>query len=228
MSVSYCVASADNFPLSQKFHNLSLLQDQTFTSLDANLQRNIEILLHRLIAIYNKLDEVVAMQKKSLEASMTNIAADKEKTRIIRDNMVNDLILANLRFPTIWHREEAICEAHQKTFSWLFESCPQPSVNTRPWSNFVKWLSEDGGIYWINGKAGSGKSTLIKYICYDPSTINHLRSWASGTELQVARFYFWNGGTEDQRSQRPLTLSVARDFAISNRSNSSSLPERVE
>ena len=195
------------FP-SEEFHNLSLLQNQTFTSLDVNLQQNIEVLLHRLIDMYNKLEEVLAMHKKSLDASKIKALAEKGKNEVKRDMDVNNFVLASLRFPTIRHREEAICEAHQRTFSWIFGSCQQETANTRPWSNFVDWLSEDGGIYWINGKAGSGKSTLMKYIRNHENTLKHLHSWASGTELQVARFYFFNGGNEDQRSHTGLLRSL--------------------
>jgi Tfp pilus assembly pilus retraction ATPase PilT len=184
------------------------LQDQTFTSLDVKLQQNIEVLLHRLIDMYNKLEEVLAMQKKSLDASKIKVLADKGENRVKRDMMVNEFILASLRFPTIRHREEAICEAHQRTFSWIFRSCQQETANARPWSNFVKWLSEGGGIYWMNGKAGSGKSTLMKYVWNHRNTLEHLQSWARGTELQVARFYFFNGGNEDQRSHAGLLRSL--------------------
>jgi hypothetical protein len=209
------MTSADQLPLSEEFHNLSLLQDRTFTSLDKKLQQNIECLLHCLLDTHNKLDEVLAMQRKSLEADASKVAAEHKEKRGERDNMVNDFILASLRFPTISHREEAIREAHKRTFSWIFESCPQQDANTRPWSNFVKWLSEDGGIYWINGKTGSGKSTLMKYVWNSRSTVDHLRSWASGTELQVGRFYFWNGGTEDQRSHTGLLRSLLQGILSS-------------
>lgn len=40
------------------------------------------------------------------------------------------------------------------------------------WNDFVAWLEEGDGLYWIAGKAGSGKSTLMKYIASHPSTGN--------------------------------------------------------
>jgi len=148
------------------------------------------------------------MHKKSLDASKIKLLADKGKNTVKRDRMVNEFVFASLRFPTIRHREEAICAAHQRTFSWIFGSCQQETANTRPWSNFVEWLSEDGGIYWINGKAGSGKSTLMKYIWNHWNTLKHLQSWASGTKLQAACFYLFNGGNEDQRSHTGLLRSL--------------------
>ena len=92
------------------------MQDRSFTSLDAKVQQNIEALLPRLIDMYSKLEALLALQEKSLEVSKTNVLADKRKNKVKRDVMVNEFVLASLRFPTIRHREEAICEAHRGHF----------------------------------------------------------------------------------------------------------------
>jgi hypothetical protein len=55
---------------------------------------------------------------------------------------------------TDWYEE--ILPAHKSTFEWVFRS-PETKA---PWSNFAKWLETGSGIYWMNGKAGPGKSTL--------------------------------------------------------------------
>jgi putative ribosome biogenesis GTPase RsgA len=39
-----------------------------------------------------------------------------------------------------------------------------PITQGQPSPKFADWLENDGGIYWIAGKAGSGKSTLMKYL----------------------------------------------------------------
>lgn len=156
------------------------------------------------------------MQKKSMVTSTEKLSVADGRNRRLHD-IVNSLILASLRFPTISHREESICEAHQRTCSWIFKKSQQDAVDTRPWSNFVEWLANDGDIYWINGKAGSGKSTLMKYIYQHKDTMQHLRSWAGDAELQVARFYFWNGGSQDQRSHTGLLRSLLYEILNSRR-----------
>ncbi|KIN07657.1 hypothetical protein OIDMADRAFT_109094, partial [Oidiodendron maius Zn] len=130
--------------------------------------------------------------------------------------MVNGFLLTNLRFPTINHREEAICETHQKTCSWIFEASPERSLHTRPWSNFVEWLQNDGNVYWVNGKAGSGKSTLMKYIYQNSNTRRHLQAWAGDAKLQIAHYYFWNSGSQDQRSHTGLMRSLLHEILNSN------------
>lgn len=60
-------------------------------------------------------------------------------------------------------REEKIATAHSKTFQWVFEGSRNGSA--QHWSCLKTWLESNEQLYWITGKAGSGKSTLMKFIC---------------------------------------------------------------
>ena len=66
-------------------------------------------------------------------------------------------LLESLRFPTMFARQESIHEAYLDTYRWIYDRTDDALV---PWYNFVKWLESDDDLYWINGKAGSGKSTV--------------------------------------------------------------------
>lgn len=66
-------------------------------------------------------------------------------------------ILQSLHFATIHARQEEVRDAFGSTFEWVFD---YSSNWTKPWDNFAQWLAHGNGIYWINGKAGSGKSTV--------------------------------------------------------------------
>lgn len=61
-------------------------------------------------------------------------------------------ILKSLHFGQVKERESDIMDAHGESLGWVFD--PSSDVN------FVRWLSSSDvskGIYWITGKAGSGK-----------------------------------------------------------------------
>jgi ATPase subunit of ABC transporter with duplicated ATPase domains len=93
----------------------------------------------------------------------------------IRQEIAAEL-LKTLCFEYIFERYEAVDESHKKTFDWIFqlpESSAQYSEGKR-WADFPKWLQSGKGIYWINGKAGSGKSTLMKYIVRHQETKRYL------------------------------------------------------
>ena len=73
-------------------------------------------------------------------------------------------VLDSLRFDTINARQENIADSFGDTFKWVFDRSQEA---TGPWTNFAKWSETDDGIYWINGKAGSGKSTVSEYTNFD-------------------------------------------------------------
>jgi NACHT domain len=118
-------------------------------------------------------------------------------------------------------RERTITHAFSGTFRWIFEDA---MPNQCRWANFKDWLESDHKLYWITGKAGSGKSTLMKYICgyqdnrtviYDgQENINSLRctrflrTWAKDCQLIMPTFFFWNSGQPLQMKQTGLFQSL--------------------
>ncbi|KAI0425233.1 hypothetical protein F5Y09DRAFT_335150 [Xylaria sp. FL1042] len=117
----------------------------------------------------------------------------------------NQEFLESLYFSKIKARQRKIESAHSKTFGWIF----RPSVpdGSKPIS-FYQWLSEGNGTFWIQGKAGSGKSTLMKFICAHTTTVELLRVWAGNKRLITAKFFFWNAGTILQKSREGLLRSL--------------------
>lgn len=110
-----------------------------------------------------------------------------------------------LSFPEMHQRQEGIHDNFEGTFQWIYD--PPRDVD-RPWDSFDTWLTEGRGIYWITGKAGSGKSTLMRMLNQNERTTDLLRTWCSGFPLVTASFFFWNSGSKMQMSQEGLLRSV--------------------
>lgn len=126
-------------------------------------------------------------------------------------------VIRSLYFPELRRRWSQITDADQFTNAWLFDP-------TR--TNFVEWLKDGDGIYWISGKvrdtachhamktanlvyqAGSGKSTLMKFAAEHENTAKALAEWAGSSQLFTASYYFWNQGFEMQKSQVGLLQSL--------------------
>ncbi|PMD33834.1 hypothetical protein L207DRAFT_535085 [Hyaloscypha variabilis F] len=125
----------------------------------------------------------------------------KEKEESLR---IESLLLQSLRFSTMENRFEEIEPAHRTTYEWIFRS---PAAQSR-WSDFPHWLEEGTGIYWINGKAASGKSTLMRFICDNPRTTVLLEHWSKPKQLIIATHFFWYSGTKDQRSYTGLLRAL--------------------
>lgn len=144
-------------------------------------------------------------------------AAEAERERRATSN-----IMHLLDFYERLDRYERIKEAHAKTFGWIFrrgnvlQEAGQPSLRRASalphrntyWHSFTDWLESNGSIYWITGKPGSGKSTLMKFINNDPRTVAHLQDWTSGSELIQAGWFFWNSGTTIQMSRMGLLQAL--------------------
>lgn len=112
-------------------------------------------------------------------------------------------VLDNLRFRQMKLREHEVSNAHHSTFKWIFDN-----EHSESWDDFAHWLRNGTGCYWINGKAASGKSTLMKYIVGNSRTATALRQWAGDSYLLTLSFFFWHSGTFLQRSQEGLYRSI--------------------
>jgi hypothetical protein len=117
-------------------------------------------------------------------------------------------ILDWLYFRQITDRVDNLSDAHRQTFTWIFQKGP----HHKPWSDFPRWLREGSGCYWLNGKAGSGKSILMKYIWQEERTWVHLRDWFGVSRPLRASFYFWNLGSNLQKTQNGLLRSLLYDI----------------
>ncbi|KAJ1323077.1 ankyrin repeat domain-containing protein 50 [Microdochium nivale] len=81
-----------------------------------------------------------------------------------------------------------------------------------PWDSFTDWLRSTEPVYWICGKPGSGKSTLMRYLVGEARTRRYLNEWAPGNVL-VSHF-LWRPGTALQQSVKGLLLSLLHQLFL--------------
>lgn len=110
--------------------------------------------------------------------------------------------LKSLYFSGIKAIHHKIDRAHSTTFQWIFDSSKNSEIR------FNDWLRGDSGIFFVHGKPGSGKSTLMKYIFHAPETREQLKEWAGEKKLVMAQYFFWNAGSTLQKSQEGLLRSL--------------------
>lgn len=88
-------------------------------------------------------------------------------------------ILKGLSFKDMHGRFEAVDTAHYQTFEWIFkDSIIEDGRDHSARESFIHWLSCGTGIFHISGKMGSGKSTLMKFLCDHDRTEAELQKWA--------------------------------------------------
>ena len=133
-----------------------------------------------------------------------------------------DGLLRLVRFPELFDRGERIKRNLEETFEWIFRP---PSASDKPWDSFVGWLESSQDLYWITGKAGSGKSTLMKYIIHDCRVREMLGKWSGKKPLILAAHYFWISGTTMQMSQTGLLQSLIYQMLSQRRDLHKDLPQ---
>ncbi|KAL2838588.1 hypothetical protein BJX68DRAFT_272530 [Aspergillus pseudodeflectus] len=142
----------------------------------------------------------LAMQVAIFRDELSSITARKAKKR------TQQQLIGLLSFPDLHDRDYRITNAHQDTFQWIFAG--PNDRHPRKWRLFAPWLQGQESIYWITGKPGSGKSTLMKFLSKSQQTTANLRVWAGNLPLVKVHFYFWNSGSLQQMSLDGLYRSI--------------------
>ncbi|KAK5996604.1 hypothetical protein PT974_01941 [Cladobotryum mycophilum] len=148
----------------------------------------------------------VSQKHSSLIASLQIMVDDYTERMGSLVEKKHEAILQQLHFNLLKERESSIMDAHEKTFNWIFRN--DSNINLADWFQRNNEVDGSSGIYWVAGKAGSGKSTLMKFLRQHPTTTKYLRQWASTCDLIIADYYFWSLGTTIQKSQEGLFRSL--------------------
>ena len=166
---------------------------------------NLNALMHQTGTEIKKTVNIVSDDLQRLQKGSQTGRKEETVSFATRKEYAIKAIIASLAFDGMTDRYEAVVEAHAQTFSWIFsvkESADQP------WDSFISWLERGEHLYWISGKAASGKSTLMRYIFCHEGTRNHLKAWADNKQLIIPKFYFWSLGLPIQKSQIGLFRSL--------------------
>ena len=175
-----------------------------------SLEQGVQSLALGLEQGHNTVAQLLADVNRQLKEQIDKFDSH---AKAIEDRISHTRLLESLFFPDIVAREEQISDAFEGTCRWIFDSSDDQKSNSRQWSNFRKWLETETGVYWISGKPGSGKSTLMKYILNSERTPQLLADWEKGTDLIVVSFFFWSAGMALQKSCTGLLRSLLYQIA---------------
>lgn len=172
------------FPITEQRHDKNIFKDMA--SEDLSGIRDVKAM--RVIR-----DATIGRQDLLAEAA-------EERLLQVCQQSVLDLIW----FRSMDDRKDGVAPPYSKTLEWALKP-PHTEVE---WDDLSKWFRSESGIYWLSGKAGSGKSTLMKYLYNHEDTTILLNQWAGSSQLTVGSFFFWNLGTTEQRSQDGLSRAI--------------------
>ncbi|KXJ85383.1 hypothetical protein Micbo1qcDRAFT_223338, partial [Microdochium bolleyi] len=150
----------------------------------------ISIFISKIRAIcwpdHDTLNNIDVAQERPQEPKANGLITNDDQMQ-----SMSDIIVESIKPAEMNQRLEQIEDHFNHTFNWAFDD---PSVG------LVKWLRSGSGIFWISGKPGSGKSTLMKFLINENRTTELLHSWRSPQRQIVASFFFHHRGTHMQKS----------------------------
>ncbi|KAI1178971.1 hypothetical protein F4777DRAFT_42061 [Nemania sp. FL0916] len=147
------------------------------------------------------LQDLQDIDTKRLSSELSNLSLRTE--RLTKE----DKFLRSLDFAQREVRHGNVTDAHRKTLSWIFEPRiinPRKGLSGQKspakTGKVLNWLESGSGVFWISGKAGSGKSTAMKFIADHVKTKAALSQWSAPDDLALGSHYFWSAGTPEQKS----------------------------
>ncbi|KAL9087429.1 MAG: hypothetical protein Q9159_003641 [Coniocarpon cinnabarinum] len=150
----------------------------------------------------SKLEDIVKH-----EGEDTRLAIGRLETSFARQQRLEQRkeLIESFKFDNKFARQERIHPAAHNTYHWILDDAQASSFD-----NFREWLQNDQPLYWICGKVGSGKSTLMNYIWgyRKEDRVKLLSQWAADKKLVTAAVFFWNPGSEMQKSLTGLLRSL--------------------
>ena len=108
-------------------------------------------------------------------------------------------MVSSLYVPETENREKEVSDKYGTTFEWIWMDTDL---------DFRAWLKDGHGGYWISGKPGSGKSTLMKYIYMKCSNGDVLPTPSRKRGQICIGFFFHDRGSHLQKSFEGLLHSI--------------------
>ncbi|RYP78314.1 hypothetical protein DL769_003192 [Monosporascus sp. CRB-8-3] len=134
----------------------------------------------------------IALATEDIKDHVTSTVQADMSDREIKER--RERLLQTLWFPEMNAPENSVGIASEETVRWIFDDRLDDAdseefleVPRRPDCEFRDWLQSDDPIYWICGKAGSGKSTLMKFLIRDSRTLKFLRRRTPS--VHIGRFF---------------------------------------
>ncbi|KAM5355114.1 hypothetical protein ACJ41O_001760 [Fusarium nematophilum] len=211
--------SAQHKNLSDSIANRSLEASSQVLQAVSNAQTRIE---EHIKAESSRSNELVQARIATVVGhAQQNLANFEEWRDANAENLTYERLLQSLRFSGMEERKNQIPDHCPGTYLWIFESQDpdnhsdidsadeensRPESRARQWDSFANWLKSEDTRYWVSGKPGSGKSTLMKFISLNPKTHAALNEWRPNA--RILSHYFWKAGSRMQQDIKGFLCSV--------------------
>jgi hypothetical protein len=203
-----------NAECSNRSEAAMLLQKDKYNTLDPVLRKFIEAYSQGQTELKNLISKEAATTRSLIQVEHRETRkyyqTAQEKLELQKDlDRKRAQLLKSLKDNGMNARRNNIARADGSTFSCVFD----PYIGN-PWHDFTDWLRSDAPLYWVSGKAGSGKSTLMKFLVEDERTKRLLHEWS--VDCAIYAHFIWSIGTPSQKSICGLLRSLLYQILSAN------------
>lgn len=198
-----------NIAASSEQHHHRLLQSLKYT--DMNERKNITRTAHSKTFEWILKDNPRRIDKYSIAGSQSDVVEIADVDQNVRVNGEENgsdeaTIVGSENGP------KSDVQGKDRSNEASSHDCTQVPL----WDNFVKWLrGNDCNLYWVSGKPGSGKSTLMKFIERSEDTIKIMEEHHSNP--RILSHFIWKPGRPMQRSLKGVVCSLLHQVLESDR-----------
>ena len=144
-----------------------------------------------------------AVTRDHITTAMQDLKTSQhDKDRRHYSQQQRERFIESLAYDGINARQNDISETHPTTFEWMFDEDLETTRDV-----FQVWLKDEEAVFWINGKAGSGKSTLMKFLANHSKT-RQLLAQRTEKKVVIVSHFFWLAGSSMQKSLKGLLCSL--------------------
>jgi hypothetical protein len=155
-----------------------------------------------LVSLSCDLDTIKRLISTESEKTRQHVTDVQKTAELNKDAQARrKQFLDSLWFDSINARRSQIEDSFSGTFDWVFED-NENGIK----SSIRMWMNSEDPLFWISGKAGSGKSTLMKFIVKDERTVEQLNQQLK--DYVVYSYFIWNSDTVMQRTLKGLYCSL--------------------
>ncbi|KAF4816663.1 hypothetical protein CGCSCA5_v006360 [Colletotrichum siamense] len=186
-----------------------LLQSLKYT--DMNERKNSVRTAHSKTFEWILKDNPRQIDKYSIAGGQSEVVEIADVDQNIRDN-VEDNGSDEATVMGSGNGSQSDVEGKDRGSKTSFHDCTQVPL----WDNFVEWLrGNDRNLFWVSGKPGSGKSTLMKFIETSEDTLKIMAGELSNP--RVLSHFVWKPGRPMQRSLKGVVCSLLYQLLESDR-----------
>ncbi|KAK1758901.1 hypothetical protein QBC47DRAFT_409715 [Echria macrotheca] len=212
---------------------------------------SIKAFLEALSRGHTRLEELVGNESRLIkeaikeEAGVLGVGISDVKALVISESSktreelgstaADEKLLKSLKYESMNERRNQVAEAHDGTCRWIFRNLKEDEDSEEdenaeamgsdvggPFTEFLASPSER--IFWISGKAGSGKSTLMKFLIDSDEAGMVIRTVIP--DAVIISHFFWLAGQPMQRTIKGLLCSLLLAYLQQNRLGCSKILQR--